>query len=152
MITDITNQTSETNLLLQRQSLGPSDAVDYCNTIVVCIVQRAKMATTVRRVSSSVNVSTLKDRATRSPERADVIPDTGVRDVIVVSGSVGHRVTGSPGHLGRRPSDYRYRYKAYHLAPAVSAVRSHDLQQQFTALEVSDDWSGLSTPPATTHS
>jgi len=89
-------------------------------------VQRAKTATTVRRVSSSVNVSTLRDRATKSPERAAVIPDTGVRDAIVVSGSVGHQVTGSPGHLGLRLSNYRYRGKAYHLAPAVSAAfRSH---------------------------
>jgi len=50
--------------------------------------QRAKTVTTVQRVSSCVNVLTLKDRATKSLERVDATPDTGVRDVISVSVSL----------------------------------------------------------------
>jgi len=60
--------------------------------IVVVVVQRAKTATTVLRVSSCASVSALKDRATKSPERVAVTPDTGVRDVTVVSVSVGQLV------------------------------------------------------------
>jgi len=48
------------------------------------------MATTVRRASSSVIVSTLKDRATKSPEPVAVTRDTGVLDVTAVSRSLGH--------------------------------------------------------------
>jgi len=52
-----------------------------------------KTVTTVQHASSFVNALTLKDRATKSLEHVAVTLDTGVRDVIVVSLSVGHWLT-----------------------------------------------------------